>query len=108
MRRQLLPQAHMWSRHIVEGLEEDHPLPQALAVFIETGCLTCQRGQGLTQGQVDPFNQGGADREAQVRQAFRMPATRALGTATTSLAVSSVRGPTTAAIIRRHSGAQLI
>ena len=36
-----------------------------------------------------------------------IPATRALVTATTSLAMSSVRGPTTAAIINRNSGAKL-
>ncbi len=28
-----LSQAHVWSRHMIEGLEEDHALPQALAVF---------------------------------------------------------------------------
>src|SRR5215813_1792840 len=37
-----------------------------------------------------------------------MPATRALVAATISLAVSSVRGPTMAAIINRNSGAKLI
>ena len=30
---QLLPQAHMRSGDIIEGLKEDHPLPQAFAVF---------------------------------------------------------------------------
>src|SRR6266478_7796289 len=67
---QRLPQAHVWSGHIVEGLEEDHPLPQALAIFTETGRLTGQRCQSLTQGQVHPFDQGRTDREAQVCQAF--------------------------------------
>src|SRR5678815_2098708 len=37
-----------------------------------------------------------------------MPATRAVVAATTSWAVSSVRGPTIAAIINRNSGAKLI
>ena len=59
----------MRSDHIVEGLEEDHPLPQALAVFAETGRLAPQRRQSLTQGQVHPFDQGRADREAQGCQA---------------------------------------
>src|SRR2546425_6139592 len=49
---QRLPQAHVRSGHVVEGLEEDHPLPHALAIFTETGRLTGQRCQGLTQGQV--------------------------------------------------------
>jgi len=40
---QRLSQAHVWSRHIIEGLEEDHPLPQALAVFTEAGGLPGQR-----------------------------------------------------------------
>jgi len=68
--RQRLPQAHVWSGHVVEGLEEDHSLPHTLAVFTEAGRLTRQGCQGLTQRQVDPFDQGRADREAQVRQAF--------------------------------------
>ena len=63
-------QTHVRSCHIVEGLEEDHPLPQAFAVFAEAGRLTRQRCQGLTQGQVHPFDQGRADCEAQLRQAL--------------------------------------
>ncbi len=70
LRRQRLPHAHVRSRHIVEGLEEDHPLSQALAVFTDTGRLTGQRCQGLTQGHVHPFDQGRTDREAQWCQAF--------------------------------------
>ena len=62
---QLLPQAHMRSGDIIEGLEEDHPLPQVRVVFTEAGRLTRQRCQGLTQGQVHPFDQGRADRAAQ-------------------------------------------
>jgi len=69
VQRQRRPQAHGRSCHIVEGLEEDHPLPQALAVFPEAGRLPHQRCQGLPHGQVHPFDQGRADREAQVRQA---------------------------------------
>src|SRR5215813_13286271 len=68
--RQLPPQAHMRSSHIVEGLEEDHALPQALTVFAEAVRFAPQRRQGLTQGQVYPFDQGRADRETQLRQAF--------------------------------------
>src|SRR5712691_3879299 len=67
---QRLSQAHVWSRHILEGLEEDHALPQALAVFTEAGGLPGQRCQGLPQRQVHPFDQGRADREAQVCQAL--------------------------------------
>jgi hypothetical protein len=67
---QLLSQAHVQSGHIVEGLEEDHPLSYALAVFAEAGCLAPQRRQGLTPGQVHPFDQGRADRETQLPQAF--------------------------------------
>src|SRR5712691_12413499 len=67
---QRLSQAHVWSRHIIEGLEEDHALPQALAVFTEAGGLPGQRCQGLPQRQVHPFDQGRADREAQVCQAL--------------------------------------
>ena len=62
---QLAPQAHMRSGDIIEGLKEDHPLPQAFAVFAEAGGLATQWRQSLTQGQVHPFDQGGADREAQ-------------------------------------------
>ncbi len=65
-----LSQAHVWSRHMIEGLEEDHALPQALAVFPEAGGLPGQRGQGLPQRQVHPFDQGRAEREAQGCQAL--------------------------------------
>src|SRR5437763_6097569 len=37
--RQRLPQAHVRSGDMREGLQEDHPLPQAFAVFAEAGCL---------------------------------------------------------------------
>ena len=67
---QLSPQAHMRPGDIIEGLKEDHPLPQTFAVFAEAGGLATQWRQSLAQGQVHPFDQGGADREAQVRQAF--------------------------------------
>ena len=70
VQRQRLPQAHVRSGHIVEALEKDDPLPHALAVFTEAGRLTRPWGQGLTQSQVHPFDQGRAAREAQVRQAF--------------------------------------
>ena len=70
MQWQRLSQAHVRSGHVVKGLEEDHSLPQALAVFTEAGCLTGQRCQGLTQRQVHPFDQGCADRMAQGRQAY--------------------------------------
>src|SRR5262249_45482381 len=70
VQRQRLPQAHVRSPHIVEGLEEDHPLPQALAVFTKAGCLARQGSQGLPHRQVHPFDQGRADRVAQARQAF--------------------------------------
>src|SRR2546428_5028118 len=56
VQRHLLPQAHVRSGHIVEGLEEDHPLPQARAVFAEAGRLAHQRRQGLPQRQVDSFD----------------------------------------------------
>src|SRR5438874_8812725 len=174
--RQRLLQAHVGSGHIVEGLEKDHALPQPLAVFTKARRLPRQGGQGLPQGQVDPFNQSRADAQTQTGQAFGanhdaraecqqlallllfdqlpvdqigmgltawlagppslpsarkrrhdmegsdqgrqrareavvknagMPATRAFVTATTSLAVSSVRGPTMAVIIKRNSGAKL-
>ena len=171
------PPTLMRSCAVVKGLEEDHPLPQALAVFTEAGRLTGRGGQGLTHGQV-PAAHGRADREPQGRQAFGpthdaraerqqlarlllsaplpvdqiwmrrterrawasplagarnpssrrgpaalraarehvkpslkhtgIPATRALGAATPSLAVSSVRDPTMAAIITRNSGATLL
>ena len=70
MQWQRLSQAHVRSGHVVKGLEEDHSLPQALAVFTEAGCLTGQRCHSLTQRQVHPFDQGCADRMAQGRQAF--------------------------------------
>src|SRR4029453_16041086 len=44
---QLPSQAHMRSADIIEGLKEDHPLPQALAVFAEARRLAPQRRQGL-------------------------------------------------------------
>ena len=49
--------------------EKAHLLPQALAVFAKAVCLAAQRRQGLPQGQGRPFDQGGADRKAQVSQA---------------------------------------
>ena len=76
VQQQQFPQAHVRACHIVEGLEEDHPLPQAFAVFAEAGRLPRLRGQGLTQGQVHPFDQGRADREAQVRQGSAPSTTR--------------------------------
>ena len=39
---QLAPQAHIRSGDIIEGLKEDHPLPQAFAVFAEAGGLATQ------------------------------------------------------------------
>ena len=43
----------MWgSGNIGAGLEEDHPLSQALAVFAEAGRVTRQRRQGLTWATV--------------------------------------------------------
>ena len=36
----------------------------------QRGRIAPQRCQGLPSGQVHPFDQGRADREAQVRQAF--------------------------------------
>jgi hypothetical protein len=58
--RPLLPQAYMRSGPIVESLEEDHPLPHALAVFAAAIGLAHQRCQALTQGQGDSFDPGGA------------------------------------------------
>jgi hypothetical protein len=69
-RRQRLPQAQVRSGHIIEGMEKAHPLLHALAVFTEAGRLTGQRCQCLPQGQVHPFDQGRADREAPLGQAF--------------------------------------
>ena len=60
----------MRSGDIVEGLEEDHPLLQTLAVSAEAVRFATQWRQGLPQGQIHPFDQGRTDREAQVRQAF--------------------------------------
>jgi hypothetical protein len=68
--RQLLPQTHRRSGPIVEGVEDDDPLLHALAVFAEARRLVHQRCQGLTQGQVHPFDQGWGDRETQLCQAF--------------------------------------
>ena len=65
-----VPQAHVRSGHIVEGLEEDHPLPHTLAIFTGTGRITGQRGQGLTQSQVHPLDQGRTDRKARLCQAL--------------------------------------
>ena len=67
--RQLLSQAPVRSGHVVEGLEDDDPLPQALAVCAEAVRLATQWRQGLPHGQGHPFAQGRAAREAQGRQA---------------------------------------
>ena len=67
VQRQRLPQTHVRSCDIVEGVEEDHTLPHAFTVCTETRRLPRQRCQGLTQGQVDPLDQGCTDRAAQVR-----------------------------------------
>ena len=67
---QLGSQAHVWTGHVIERLEEEHSLPHALAVFAEAGRLARQRRQGLAQGQVQPFDQGRADREAKFGQAL--------------------------------------
>ena len=75
---QLPSQAHMRSRDMREGLQEDHPLPQALAVFAAARRLAPQRRQGLPQGQVHPFHQGGADRKAQCVKRSAPSTTRGL------------------------------
>ena len=76
LQRQRLPHAHVRSGYSVEGLEDDDPLPHTLAVFTEAGRLPRQWGQGLTQRQIHPFDQGRAEREAQVRPAFGEQPTR--------------------------------
>src|SRR5204863_6776018 len=68
--RQRLLQAHVGAGHIVEGLEKDHALPQPLAVFTKARRLPRQGGQGLPQGQVDPFTPSRAEAQTQTGQAF--------------------------------------
>ena len=68
--RQRLPQTHVRSGYIVEGLEKEHTLPHTRTVLTETRCLPRQRCQGLAQGQVDSLDSGRTDRAAQGRQAF--------------------------------------
>src|ERR687895_2147361 len=61
-------QALVWTREVVECLKEDHATSQLRAVFAEAPALSCQRSQGMTQGQVETLNQTGADLQSQCGQ----------------------------------------
>src|SRR5918992_1629145 len=62
------PQALVWTREVVECLKEDHATSQLRAVFAEAPALSCQRSQGMTQGQVETLNQTGANLQSQCGQ----------------------------------------
>jgi hypothetical protein len=55
----------VWTREVVECLKEDHATSQLRAVFAEAPALSCQRSQGMTQGQVETLNQTSADLQSQ-------------------------------------------
>jgi len=63
-------QTHMGAGEVIEGLKEDHPTAQLLALLTETPTLSPQRGQVLTQGEVEPFDQTGTDRQPHLGQAL--------------------------------------
>src|SRR6266536_1803931 len=65
------PQTVMRSGKVVKGVEEDDPAPQLLSVFAIAPTLARQRRQGVTQGQVQPLNQTGADLQAKLGQTSR-------------------------------------
>src|SRR5918998_5569652 len=67
----------MGTREVVECLKEDHATSQLRAVFAEAPALSCQRSQGMTQGQVESLNQTGADLLSQGGQS-RCPPTDTL------------------------------
>lgn len=58
----------MGSCEVVEDLEEDHSSSHLGPIFTETVALADQWRQGMPYGQVQSFDQAGADREAQVFQ----------------------------------------
>jgi len=57
-------QTLMGTRKVVKGLKEDHTAAQLLAVFAEPQRFPRERSEGMTQGQIDAFNQTGADLQA--------------------------------------------
>ena len=63
--RQRQAQAHVRPGKIVEGLKEDHAPSHLRAILPETPALAHQRRQSMTQGEVETFNQTGADRVSQ-------------------------------------------
>src|SRR5215210_568082 len=59
------PQALVWTREVVERLKEDHVTSQLRTVFTKAPTLPCQWRQGMTEGQVEPLSQTGADLQSQ-------------------------------------------
>ena len=60
----------MWSGEVIKGLEEDDAPVHLLSVFAEAPTFPDQWSQCLTQRQVDPLNQTGADGQAQLFESF--------------------------------------
>jgi len=60
----------MRSGEVVKGLEKDDAPAHLLSVFAETPTFSDQWSQRLTQRQVDPLNQTGADGQAKLFEPF--------------------------------------
>src|SRR5215471_821050 len=61
-------QTHVRPGEVVEGLKQHHAPPHMGAILTETRAFAHQRRQGMTQGQVETFNQTGTDRQPQLLQ----------------------------------------
>lgn len=66
--RQRHPQTQMGPCEVVERLEEDDSPLQLAPLLTETPGLSDQRSERMAQGEVEPFNQTGTDREPQFLQ----------------------------------------
>ena len=67
---QLLSETHVGSSPVVERLEKARLLLKMGAFLAETQGLAHQRRQGLPKGQIESFQQPGADGQTQAGQAF--------------------------------------
>ena len=60
----------MRSSKIIKGLKENNLFPEIFSFLAEAKSFSRQWSQGLTESQVQPSQQGGADFKPQLGQSF--------------------------------------
>ena len=63
-------QTHMGSRNIIKGLKKTGLLLEMRTFFAEAQGLANQRGQGLSERQIEAFQEGGTDGQSQFGESF--------------------------------------